>query len=1372
MKQPSLLIRWTAAPLLAAAAYQAVQAQTITTGLAAPAGSVDTTKPGFKVRIVQGNSRLPLTSAAPAEALLSGRAIDATTGLPFENLAEPGPEPGGLYAVPTVLNWHEQAASGTTGGNFSGDTAIPGIPGTTGSGDYFVMEATGFMQLPAGTHRLGVNSDDGFKLTFGTGINPLDKFTPLQVAILDGTRGFANTEVNVTVSTAGIYPFRLIWWENTGANSGIEFFNFAPGTTSGTRYLVNDAAQANAFKTYRELVTPISTPIATFVSPAAGSTTSGPRPFIEVDLLNQTTSVNTTSIQLSLDGAPLVPNITEADGKVRISALAPLVNASSAHTARLIYSDSTGTSITNSWAFTTAAYTTIPASFAVPSVDATKPGFKTKVYQYDNVPTDQSQNIARGPGGTGLVPNAERQLARGYNDPATGLPYPNTASPQWIHADAGAPADDLDADGFFIVPGVVNWVENAGGAATGGNFTSASNPPMPDDNMPGLPGTAANAGDRAVYSIETILELKAGAYRFGVNSDDGFRLSFGQGPGDVVGIQLATAGDRGFADTTVDFRVAADGLYPVRLMYFESTGGTGVEFFAVDLVTGVKTLINDTTSEAGIKAYRESAASRPYISRVLPAVGDQFVHADRDLEVDIQDGAIPVDAASIELRLNGAVVPVTPSKSGSLTRIRRAGSVTSLLGSGNNNVSVIYSYTAGATTTLITNNWSFNVPAYTVMVPAANRVPQASVSNPGFNARGHLMDRSLDANQGNGGRFTGNGGGGNNMPRPEIQLAQGYINRTNGTPFSNRSLPGSNPDGSYEVPGVINWNSANVSGVSAAANSGIFAGGANPADEMVPGLPGTGTSNLGMDNFVQEIVTHLSLKKGAHLLAVNCDDGFVLSSAPNPRDTLGTFLGRRDPGGGNSGSLVTAAALNVIIPEDGIYPFRLLWWQGGGGVNVEFFSVDRDTGRHVLINDTANTSLAIPAFSTYSGPARPWVQFSVYPMQSMYQNQHQQGGPGPIKVVVGAGNPADIASESPAIRPFGDAVGAIVADAGSENIGLTVDGTTVTPTVTDLGGGQKRVLYTPSPAFASGSTHTAGLVYAGTTNFWTFTVITNVAINAGTAVAASQVDTSKPGFRVKVVQAVAGQANTVARAEAQLAGTPASVAQPGTGPDGSHIVPGIINWSTRRVSGQSGAEIGNFIDLLGRNDAGIPGLPGTGLTGTAAVGNAAAEIFAWLDLPAGYHKFGIAGDDGFALKVGQPGDATGQVLFSIDRGAGARDFPVAFTVPEAGLYPIRLIWYQGGGDGNLEFFTFGLNNDKIPVNDPTHPAAVKAYYALKAAPVVAIEAIAGGNVRLTFTGKLQRTDSLTTPNWQDVAGAVSPLEVTPEEARFFRTVAE
>src|SRR5690606_12282216 len=114
------------------------------------------------------------------------------------------------------------------------------------------------------------------------------------------------------------------------------------------------------------------------------------------------------------------------------------------------------------------------------------------------------------------------------------------------------------------------------------------------------------------------------------------------------------------------------------------------------------------------------------------------------------------------------------------------------------------------------------------------------------------------------------------------------------------------------------------------------------------------------------------------------------------------------------------------------------------------------------------------------------------------------------------------------------------------------------------------------------------------------------------------------------------------------------VAIPGPGPDGTYIITNIINWSERRVPGGSGAEIGNFIDLNGFPDEAIPGLPGTGLSGAAGRENVAAEIFAWLELPAGYQKFGVNGDDGWAVKVGLPGETDGTVLFSIDRGAGAR----------------------------------------------------------------------------------------------------------------------
>jgi len=57
------------------------------------------------------------------------------------------------------------------------------------------------------------------------------------------------------------------------------------------------------------------------------------------------------------------------------------------------------------------------------------------------------------------------------------------------------------------------------------------------------------------------------------------------------------------------------------------------------------------------------------------------------------------------------------------------------------------------------------------------------------------------------------------------------------------------------------------------------------------------------------------------------------------------------------------------------------------------------------------------------------------------------------------------------------------------------------------------------------------------------------------------VDTSKRGFSMKLVQAVAGQANTAARAEAQLAGTPADVSIPGPEAGGRYLIPGIVNFS-------------------------------------------------------------------------------------------------------------------------------------------------------------------------------------------------------------------
>ena len=642
------------------------------------------------------------------------------------------------------------------------------------------------------------------------------------------------------------------------------------------------------------------------------------------------------------------------------------------------------------------------------------------------------------------------------------------------------------------------------------------------------------------------------------------------------------------------------------------------------------------------------------------------------------------------------------------------------------------------------------------------------------------------------------------MPGPEMQLAGGYIDPATSLPYPNLlDMSLANPDQTFGVPEVLNFNHNTAAGSGGVpSNAGIF-----NSDTGVPGLPGTGSSNQGLDNSVHEFITYIDLKAGAHIFGVNVDDGWMASSAPNAQDTLGTLLGfRNGPGGQNGNPLNNPnGAFTVVVTEPGIYPLRLLFWQGGGGVNIEFLSIDRDTGTQVLVNDLSGTYPSVVAlsgnlvspyttYSTYTGPQRPWVKSSVHPLPyigvtsplvnagaavTLWQNRLQQTGPGPIvaklPLLNGSWNPGEVQNSATAQRPFGDTIGAVVSGLGSGSVGLILNGETVTPTVTDLPGTlDKLVVFTPPTPLSAASVHTAGLVYAGTTNYWLFNVISNVVADPTKALPSSMADATARGFRVRVAQGAAARSggNTAAAAEAQLAGTPANVAIPGPEADGSYLVPGVINWSSRRNPGQTGNEIGNFQPLMGGPaDSPIPGLPGTGLTGTAARDNAAAEIFAYLDLPAGYQRFGINGDDGWKVQIGMPGQTNGTVLFSMDRGGGSSDFPFAFVAPVAGLYPVRVVWYQGGGDGNIEIFTYGDNAEKILVNS-AHPKAVKAYYRVASAePTVSFKVLADQTIEISYTGTLQSSDSLNPVNWTAVAGASTPFKPDGAGAqRFYRAV--
>ena len=823
--------------------------------------------------------------------------------------------------------------------------------------------------------------------------------------------------------------------------------------------------------------------------------------------------------------------------------------------------------------------------------------------------------IPRAPGDQNITQNGERQLARGYKDPATGQPYLEMAA---------VDPSLLDANGFFDIPGVLNFEQ---AALNAGLISGASNPSRPEVEFPGI--SPATGTDNFANEYVGYIDLPAGGHRLGIYADDRIRFSFGNAH-HAVGTPALAASTGANAETLVDIIVSEAGVYPFRMSQWEGGGGAHVELFYIDKSTGQRQLLNDPELPSP-RVYREALNSRPSVARVLPVENWVGASPDDDVVVDIRDGVIPVIDSTIAIRINNVDQTIAKNKSGNTTTVTRDSSVDNLLPSGLNTVQIIYGFTENGTQVMNTNSYTFTVAPYRTAIPLANRVALTDINTAetGFNVRYNQMDRSRNNNQAEGGRIAG-GGDGNRMPWPEVQLNMGFINPTNGTPYANIAAPG--PNGNFtDILDVFNFNMGNVGGVGAPVNSGFFTAAAPAtglpgqwAEEAAPGLPGSGTSNLALDNYVLEATTYLDLKKGVHVLAMNSDDGYVISSSPDPRDTLGTLLGFFNGGRGNAGSLnvlpvgqnppqITPGTISgstpfsIIVPEDGIYPFRVLYWQGGGGVNAELFTVNKDNGQTILVNDTVNGAPA--AYRTYTGPAKPYTTFSASP--TPWDNRVQQDGPGPITMLgrtranAGAN---DIYNLADTARPWADVgIGGTVANGASDaTLRLLLDGNEV-PATRTVNGTDVTLAYQPNPPLPSGTTHKAALVYAGTTNEWSFTVQSYTTLNAADAKPASAADPAARGFSAKIVQSATARpgGNTAIAAETQLAGTPASVAIPSSEADGRYIIPGIINWSTSRVPAFTGAETGNFQDnTYGTGwpwpdypDAPVPGLPGTGLAG-------------------------------------------------------------------------------------------------------------------------------------------------------------------------------
>ncbi|HWW00896.1 MAG TPA: hypothetical protein VNZ64_14465 [Candidatus Acidoferrum sp.] len=219
---------------------------TLPAAYALPPGSGVTR--GFNFRLVSAYSQAFAfvldSSIARAVAQLNGTLINTNTGQPYTNDAVLGPNPDGSYNVDTVINFN---GDGFDEGDFTNDVLFPGLP--TGGASWYSTEALLFLDLPAGYYRFGVNSDDGFE------VNALPpqgvSGSPMVLGLFDGGRGAADTLFDFQVTTSGVYPFQVIYFQSTGRATE-EFFSVT-NLVTGDKILINDPNYSNAIKSYRAL---------------------------------------------------------------------------------------------------------------------------------------------------------------------------------------------------------------------------------------------------------------------------------------------------------------------------------------------------------------------------------------------------------------------------------------------------------------------------------------------------------------------------------------------------------------------------------------------------------------------------------------------------------------------------------------------------------------------------------------------------------------------------------------------------------------------------------------------------------------------------------------------------------------------------------------------------------------------------------------------------------------------------------------------------------------------------------------------------------------------------------------------------------------
>ena len=262
-------------------------------------------------------------------------------------------------------------------------------------------------------------------------------------------------------------------------------------------------------------------------------------------------------------------------------------------------------------------------------------------------------------------------------------------------------------------------------------------------------------------------------------------------------------------------------------------------------------------------------------------------------------------------------------------------------------------------------------------------------------------------------------------------------------------LSSSNATARFEIDTMINLN-----------HTGGGGGGSFTPDDQMPGLPATDSSTAGI---AAEVLTYLNLPAGLTRMGILSDDVYWVTAGKVYDAFDAIRVGTR---------VLDETVLYLNVQEAGVYPFRVIYENGGGGGHIEWYTLLPDDTK-VLVNDTANGGVAAYRATTTSIPTY-------------------------VKRVAPEPAPRQVNGTSPSLQiELADGTSTTVADA---SITLSFDGSPVTP-VKARTGSVVTVTYTPTGLRFPDEHHTARLTFtnsAGTAfaKQWPFYGLKNIVLPA------------------------------------------------------------------------------------------------------------------------------------------------------------------------------------------------------------------------------------------------------------------------------------